>query len=179
MTCHNFGPAEKSEKIVFGASRPGYYKTVVTEDEVQQWIEFMRRNGIERVVCLLSDKQLRYYQEDLVKTYKQAFGLESVLSAPIGDFHLSSLENLRCVLDFLEESKVLGQKVVVHCSGGLGRTGHVLAGWLVRVQGLDPEKAIKAIEKGRPPRRPKEAVNFGYATMAELLNLLNKVSRKR
>ncbi len=42
-----------------------------------------------------------------------------------------------------------GAKVVVHCRGGLGRTGTVAARLLVEF-GMDPEEAIAAVRKARP-----------------------------
>ena len=170
---YNFGPAYRDEGIVFGASRPGYGGENVSPAEVQEWIRFMRDQGIERVVCLLPPSQLSCYREDLLKSYCETFGSDNVRHAPIKDFHLSTPENLQCVLGFLEETKTLGRRVVVHCSGGSGRTGHVLAAWLVHARGLDPYAAIKAVERAAPPRCPREAVNAGNATEDELIGLLS------
>lgn len=35
-------------------------------------------------------------------------------------------------MDFLEAADAAGEKVVLHCAGGQGRTGLILASWLVR-----------------------------------------------
>ncbi|BBD68237.1 dual specificity protein phosphatase [Nostoc commune NIES-4072] len=73
--------------------------------------------------------------------------------APIVDFHLCDLETLtQKILPFLIEADKENEKVVVHCSGGIGRTGHVLAAWLVSVRGLSNQAAINAVKKtGRNP----------------------------
>lgn len=42
-----------------------------------------------------------------------------------------------------------GGSVVVHCRGGLGRTGLVVARFLVE-EGMDPESAIALVRSGRP-----------------------------
>jgi protein-tyrosine phosphatase len=60
--------------------------------------------------------------------------------------------------------------VVVHCSGGSGRTGHVLAAWLVRYRGLEAGTALSEVRS--TGRNPQEAVDAGLATLAELNRLL-------
>lgn len=45
----------------------------------------------------------------------------------------------------LKAAKAAGQKVVVHCWGGGGRTGLVLAAWLVQDRGLTAEDAADAV----------------------------------
>ena len=76
--------------------------------------------------------------------------------APIEDFHLSDLETLTTkILPFLAEADKQAEKVVVHCSGGIGRTGHVLAAWLVSGRGLSNIAAIAAVM--RTGRNPYEA----------------------
>ena len=87
-TDFGFAPASRNERIVFGAQRPGYPFRSVTEDQVQHWLAFMKDNGIQRVCCLLSRKQLDCY-DDLLGAYCQAFGAEKVCWAPIDDFHLA------------------------------------------------------------------------------------------
>ena len=147
---YKFAPAWKNEQVVFGAARPGY-----TNNKVQDWIEFMKCQDIKRVCCLLPDQQLAYYSE-LLGTYKQEFGNQLVCWAPIADFHLSDLETLtQKILPFLIEADKQNEKVVVHCSGGIGRTGHVLAAWLVSVRGLSNQAAIAAVR--RTGRNPYEA----------------------
>ena len=150
LKIYKFAPAWENEQVVFGAARPGY-----TNNKVQDWIEFMKYQDIKRVCCLLPDQQLAYYSE-LLSTYKQEFGNQLVCWAPIADFHLSDLETLtQKILPFLSEADKQNEKVVVHCSGGIGRTGHVLAAWLVSVRGLSNQAAIAAVK--RTGRNPYEA----------------------
>jgi len=147
---YKFAAAWENEPIVFGASRPGYFN-----NEVRDWVEFMKQQGIQRVCCLLPDNQLGHYT-NLLGTYQQEFGNYQVCWAPIEDFHLSDLETLTTkILPFLAEADKQSEKVVVHCSGGIGRTGHVLAAWLVSGRGLSNKAALAAVR--RTGRNPYEA----------------------
>lgn len=97
---YKFASAWEKEQIVFGAARPRY-----TDKNVQDWIEFMKRQDIKRVCCLLDEQQLASYS-DLLNIYKQEFGNQLVSWAPIADFHLSDLETLtQKILPFLIESQ--------------------------------------------------------------------------
>lgn len=147
---YKFAAAWEHEPIVFGASRPGY-----SNKQVHDWVKFMKYQGIKRVCCLLTDNQLARYSA-LLDTYQQEFGNNCVCWAAIADFHLSDLETLtKKILPFLAEAEKLGEKVVVHCSGGIGRTDHVLAAWLVSGRGLSNFAAIAAVR--RTGRNPYEA----------------------
>jgi len=168
-----FKPAAGGEPIVLGAERPGYPSRAVDEKLVRGWIQFMKDKGIKRVCCLLSQEQLDYYDEDLLALYRQEFGEENVCWAPIEDYHLSDVHTLRRqILPFLAESDANEERVVVHCSGGIGRTGHVLAAWLVHGRRYEIEDALSEVrERGR---NPFEAVEFGTATQSQLYALLNE-----
>jgi protein-tyrosine phosphatase len=58
----------------------------------------------------------------------------------------------------------------VHCSGGSGRTGHILAAWLVHHRGLSVDDALDAVIS--TGRNPWEAVHCGNATEEQLRCLL-------
>ncbi len=147
MQPYKFAPASPTETIVFGAARPGY-----THEQVQDWITFMQQQGIQRVCCLLDDDQLSRYA-NLLSCYQQAFGDDYLLWAPIPDFQLATQDTLtQRILPFLAIAHQQNEKVVVHCAGGIGRTGQVLAAWLVR-QGAKPRDAIATVKKmGRNPQ---------------------------
>jgi protein-tyrosine phosphatase len=148
---YHFAPASAEERIVFGAARPGY-----TDTQVNDWIVFMQRRGIQRVCCLLESTQLNRYS-DLLGTYRKAFGSDRLCWTPIPDFSLIDPERLvQQVLPFLATANQLQEKVVVHCSGGVGRTGHILVAWLVAGRGFSRKAAIVAVCK--TGRNPHEAI---------------------
>ncbi len=144
----NFGPAVEDELIVFGARRPGYLPSDVT-----RWIAYMRKQGIQRVVCLLSGKEFgSKVAADLLDTYERVFGDDRVFHSPIEDFQLAHRTTIKDILKFIAASEHEKEKVVVHCSGGMGRTGHVLACWLVMGRNFEPLDAIREVRRmGRTP----------------------------
>jgi protein-tyrosine phosphatase len=167
-----FGPARQGELVVYGAQRPGYDSRSVDKPAVQEWIDFVLGEGIRRVCCLLPPSQLAYYRVDLLGEYRAAVGNANVLHAPVEDFHLCDRPLLeQDILPFLADSDSRKVPVVVHCSGGSGRTGHVLAAWLVRHRGLDVDTALSEVRATN--RNPTEAVDARRATLAELKALLS------
>jgi protein-tyrosine phosphatase len=89
----------------------------------------------------------------------------------VQDLHLIDLAALEhTILPFLQESDRNNVPVVVHCSGGSGRTGHVLAAWLVRERLMSLNEAIAHLRKTM--RDPYEAVITGNATEQQLITLI-------
>jgi protein-tyrosine phosphatase len=148
-----FAPATVDEPTVFGARRPGFPFPVVSSTTVDMWIHFMQSQQIGRVLCLLPQRQLAGYSH-LLEAYKQSFGTSNVCWSPIEDFKLADATALiQVILPFLANADQQHERVVVHCSGGVGRTGHILAAWLVSFRGMSNEQAIQAVRQtGRNPR---------------------------
>ena len=72
------------------------------------------------------------------------------LYEPVPDYTAPSLEQIHRMVTFIEaEIETWEHPVVVTCQAGLGRTGTVLASYLVYV-GYKPEDAIKLIRELRP-----------------------------
>ncbi len=166
-----FAPAQTGEAIVYGSQRPGYSSESVHVEQVHEWLIFMAERGIRRVLSLLPPEQLAYYSCDLLEEYRCRFGGTNVCSASVKDYHLCEPPLLETVvLPFLLDSDRTAVPVVVHCSGGSGRTGHILAAWLVRHRGVSVDQALdEVVATGRNPR---EAVRFGAATEDDLQQLL-------
>jgi protein-tyrosine phosphatase len=162
----HFGPASQDERIVYGSAKPG-----CSEEGVEEWVGFMKSRGVRRVCCLLDPSQLESYGFDLRCRYRKHFGKDNICMEPIPDYHLCDVAVLHGrILPFLRKSDESGQPVVVHCWGGNGRTGHILAAWLVAARGMDPMQAISTVEA--TGRKPREAVAHGNATQEELLQML-------
>ncbi len=153
---YKFAAASKQEAIVFGSAKPGF-----SNAKVRDWLEYMHRQKIERVCCLLHKKQLAPYA-NLLDIYAQEFGDRKVCWTPIEDFTLPDVEALtKEILPFLLEADKQCEKVVVHCSGGVGRTGLVLAAWLVHSRGFSNQAAIAAVKQtGRNPYEAAIAAVF-------------------
>ncbi|WP_084134893.1 protein-tyrosine phosphatase family protein [Paenibacillus harenae] len=153
----SFTAAYEQEQFVFGARRPGFPFSRVSSVLVERWIAFMHAQGITRVLCLLPPRQLSAY-DDLLGTYRQMFGKNNVLWVPIEDFHLAEeVKLIDQIVPYLAEAEQQQEKTVVHCSGGIGRTGHVLAAWLVSYRGMSNEEAIMAVKRqGRNARESKD-----------------------
>jgi protein-tyrosine phosphatase len=176
---HNFAPADACDQLVFGACRPGFASKHVAPSEVDDWLSFMARKDISRVVCLLPRSEMKPYRgraNGLLRQYQDFFGESNVLHAPIRDYHLASPESLEEILAFLALSAQRDAGAVVHCAGGSGRTGHVLAAWLVAGHGFEPDQALATVR--RTGRNPYEALTSGNATERELISLLESGQRR-
>jgi protein-tyrosine phosphatase len=149
---------------------------------VQQWIDFMQQQEIKRICCLLPEAQIDRYP-NLLNTYRQSFGDNAILWTPIEDFQIVTEEVfIDLILPFLRLADRQYQKVVVHCSGGIGRTGHILAAWLVAGRGFDRQLAIDTVrETGKNPYEAVIAAPFQgrnpWRVAAELQSLLDCCSR--
>jgi atypical dual specificity phosphatase len=70
----------------------------------------------------------------------------AVLHLPVPDLTPPTTGQLVRALEFIDEQHALGRAVVVHCLMGQGRTGTVLAAYLIR-GGASPAEALQTVRR--------------------------------
>ncbi|MCA9696818.1 MAG: isochorismatase family protein [Myxococcales bacterium] len=120
----------------------------------------LRADGIGRVLCMVPRDELeRYGVGDLLDAYREA-GL-TALHLPVVDQKASSVADMDQALAFIDAGVQAGEAVLVHCVGGLGRSGMAVACYLGK-QGLDAAEAIARVRGARGPRAVETAVQEDF-----------------
>ena len=103
-------------------------------------IQFLRNENVGTIISL-TENQL---SPDLLD------GSIKNVHVPVLDFNPPTPEQIDTVNQAIEGAIQNGKGAVIHCKAGKGRTGTLLACWLVKSQNLSGEEAIQEIRKLRP-----------------------------
>lgn len=104
----------------------------------------------QALLCLLTEAELHWAGVPDLLPRARARGL-AVYHLPIRDQGVPEDQALRRALSWVDGQLSAGQRVVVHCMGGLGRSGLVAACALVD-RGRGGDEAIRAVRAARDPR---------------------------
>lgn len=113
----------------------------------------IKEQGISKIYCLQEEDELQYLtngEDDFAKSreYLSSIGIDFIKS-PIGDFCIPTVEQANELTGMILNDVRSGKDILIHCMGGLGRTGTVAGCTLVRF-GIDPEIAIMTVRIVRP-----------------------------
>lgn len=136
---NNFGPASDRDSILYTSERPGGDPTdgamIQTGTVVPEWAQFMTEHGVHHVLVLLSDDEMEQYDgTGLMEAYKEN-GFTAYHIPAKSDQAAEKIWNL------LQEMESKQQKIVAHCTHGMGRSGRIAAFWLAKRYDLSVEEA--------------------------------------
>jgi atypical dual specificity phosphatase len=114
------------DKVLAGSAYPG---------ACLDWL--YRHQGIRAIISLE-----RLQPQDLETAKQLGFQLVTI---SIPDFTPGSSAQREQVLTAIDTFQRIGLPTLVHCQGGLGRTGMILALYLIRYKGVLPQDAISRI----------------------------------
>ncbi len=124
---YNFSWIE--ELIIAGSSKPFHPKQ----------FQFLNNHGIKILINLTEDP------------YTDTSGHFTIYHIPIPDFSTPTDEQIEEFLNICNKHETQKDPILVHCIAGCGRTGTLMAIWLLsRDKAFSGTEAIKQIRKLRP-----------------------------
>lgn len=119
--------------------------------DLKRDIKSIKSNGIGSVVSLLTEDELDFYGIPNLTNEFEKQGLHSK-HVSIVDQGTPTEDELQEIISWINYRIGNNDKVLVHCVGGLGRTGTIVAAYLKKYHKLSSEGSIEIVRKSRSPR---------------------------
>ena len=105
----------------------------------QSEIEWVQKQGIKSIVTMTEESLPSSWVKDI-----------QYLHVPTEDLSAPDIDQIDSAVEFIHQRLQNGEPVMVHCAAGIGRTGTILACYLVKYQRMSAKGAIEKVRKERP-----------------------------
>ena len=130
------------------------------ERDLDADLDVLVSSGIHAIACLIEADELVAWGIDRLPSAAAARGLE-LLHRPIRDVSVPTLDGARSLVHELIARR--DAPILIHCIGGVGRTG-VIAGCLLRALDVPPDEALRRLVAARGKRCPETAEQRRFVT---------------
>jgi protein-tyrosine phosphatase/nicotinamidase-related amidase len=130
--------------------------------DLQRDLDDLVAAGVSTVVTLVTHTELEWAGVPTLGSAVQARGLRW-RHAPIPDQGVPTVAEAQALVQAVRAELRAGRRVLLHCMGGLGRTGLVAACVLV-AEGVAPQAAIAAVRTVRGPRAVESAAQLAFVS---------------
>lgn len=129
--------------------------------DIESDLKLIESNNITNVVTLVSNEELTHYGVPTLLTRFDDLNIE-VLHSPIVDYGLPSTEQMKTILAWVHKKVKAKENILIHCVGGLGRSGTVMAIYAKAHLGKTGEDAIQYVRsiRGEGAIETTEQQNF-------------------
>lgn len=104
-------------------------------------VQWLAKQGVRSILTLT--------ERPLPRAWTDGLGL-TLGHVGMGDHAPPTLDDLNAGVKFIEDELASGGCVAVHCLAGEGRTGSVLAAYLIKDRGQTAAEALKTLRKIKP-----------------------------
>jgi len=122
-------------------------------------LQWVIRQGIKSVITMTENP----LPESWVQNVKY-------LHMPTEDFSAPDMEKIDHTIDFIHERIKSGEPTMVHCAAGVGRTGTILACYLIKYHNFSVKDAIDKVRKERPGSIQSESQEIAIGLYHKFLN---------
>ncbi len=122
-------------------------------------LEWVIKQGVKSIITMTENS----LPESWVKNVKY-------LHVPTEDLSAPDMEKIDHIVDFIQERIRNNEPTMVHCAAGIGRTGTILACYLIKYHNFSVKDAIDKIRKERPGSIQSESQEMAIGLYHKFVN---------